>query len=325
MSVASCTIAAMAALYVESWAPEYGSPIAHDAELEPTDGVIDPSVEVAEWAPRRPDLDSADAFPVVAFVDGVRRVDARLTVDAEDGVTPGLFGSLAVGATHWDRRIPKSEFGHITMERIALISGGRHEPVPAGGLGYETVAVPTDDPGELVRQLHERMRMAEADLAASIADEVQELVIADGPVNSLKPRSIIGLIKTHRVNYLDASHVLTVRALEPGERTPLFLIDAARFARYSWYLKLCEVPGGHLWSGVVRCEVPSSLGLDRAVELADCSSLLLPAAAPALHTDPRAPQNLVPIAALERRLRRELGDPKLVYRALRQAAMEGSR
>jgi hypothetical protein len=37
------------------------------------------------------------------------------------------------------------------------------------------------------------------------------------------------------------------------------------------------------------------------------------------HLDPRAPQNLVPIAALERELRRRLGDPAFVYRALREA------
>jgi hypothetical protein len=37
--------------------------------------------------------------------------------------------------------------------------------------------------------------------------------------------------------------------------------------------------------------------------------------------DPRAPQNLVPIAALERELRHRMGDQRLVYRALRAAVM----
>jgi hypothetical protein len=36
--------------------------------------------------------------------------------------------------------------------------------------------------------------------------------------------------------------------------------------------------------------------------------------------DSRAPQNLFPIAGLERALRRRLGDPGLLYRALRTAA-----
>ena len=37
--------------------------------------------------------------------------------------------------------------------------------------------------------------------------------------------------------------------------------------------------------------------------------------------DPRAPQNLYPIAGLERELRRRLGDPALLYRSLRAAAV----
>jgi hypothetical protein len=40
------------------------------------------------------------------------------------------------------------------------------------------------------------------------------------------------------------------------------------------------------------------------------------------HIDPRAPQNLVPIGALERELRHRMGDPGLVYRALRLAVSE---
>jgi len=38
------------------------------------------------------------------------------------------------------------------------------------------------------------------------------------------------------------------------------------------------------------------------------------------YKDSRAPQNLYPIAGLERALRRRLGDPGVVYRALRAAA-----
>jgi hypothetical protein len=38
------------------------------------------------------------------------------------------------------------------------------------------------------------------------------------------------------------------------------------------------------------------------------------------YKDSRAPQNLYPIAGLERALRRRLGDPGVLYRALRTAA-----
>jgi hypothetical protein len=53
--------------------------------------------------------------------------------------------------------------------------------------------------------------------------------------------------------------------------------------------------------------------------VADRVTAVLPVVASEPHLDPRAPQNLVPIAALERELRRRLGDPAFVYRALREA------
>jgi hypothetical protein len=46
----------------------------------------------------------------------------------------------------------------------------------------------------------------------------------------------------------------------------------------------------------------------------------LPRFASQPHNDPRAPQNLHPIAGLERELKRRLGDRDLLERALRQAA-----
>ena len=56
--------------------------------------------------------------------------------------------------------------------------------------------------------------------------------------------------------------------------------------------------------------------------IADRSAALLPVVASEPHLDPRAPQNLVPIGALERQLRHRMGDPGLVYRALRAAVSE---
>jgi hypothetical protein len=54
--------------------------------------------------------------------------------------------------------------------------------------------------------------------------------------------------------------------------------------------------------------------------LADCSARSLPRFASAAHKDARAPQNLYPIAGLERALRARLGDQGLLLRALRSAA-----
>jgi hypothetical protein len=56
------------------------------------------------------------------------------------------------------------------------------------------------------------------------------------------------------------------------------------------------------------------------VALADVVAATIPRFASEPHKDARAPQNLYPIGGLERELRRRLGDPRLLYRALRIAA-----
>ena len=60
--------------------------------------------------------------------------------------------------------------------------------------------------------------------------------------------------------------------------------------------------------------------LDEALDRADLVSSCLPRFASAAHKEPRAPQNLTPIAGLEHRLRHLLGDPVLLERSLRLAA-----
>jgi hypothetical protein len=56
--------------------------------------------------------------------------------------------------------------------------------------------------------------------------------------------------------------------------------------------------------------------------MADRTAAVLPIVGSEPHIDARAPQNLVPIGALERELRHRMGDPGLVYRALRLAVTE---
>ena len=54
--------------------------------------------------------------------------------------------------------------------------------------------------------------------------------------------------------------------------------------------------------------------------LGDLTATLLPPLASVPYKDPRAPQNLVPISALERELRHRLGDQHVLYPTLRAAA-----
>jgi hypothetical protein len=89
--------------------------------------------------------------------------------------------------------------------------------------------------------------------------------------------------------------------------------------RHSWYLRL-PGPAGAPWSGVVRIECAADLPVSEVTRLAGLSQRSLGRFASDSYKDSRAPQNLYPIAGLERELRRRLGDPRLLYRALREAA-----
>jgi hypothetical protein len=285
----------MARIHVEGWAPEYGSSLMTDDALG-DDHRVDETVEVAgSWQPLPGEDDGVDQ---ITFVDGVRRIDARLTIDELDGPVPGICGTYAVGAVRWDRTIPAAEVTDAIVERLALFSGGNAPGLPTTGpqLAYRSEAIAETDPGLLVQRLHGAMRRAEGELSERLARN-GEFVVADGPINDLSATEKVGYVKSHRVPYLEGERAQVIGALSAGERTPLFLIGAGGdYPRYSWYFRLADV--------------------------ADRITAVLPNVASAPHLDPRAPQNLVPIAALERELRRRMGDPAVVYRALRAAVAE---
>ena len=87
-------------------------------------------------------------------------------------------------------------------------------------------------------------------------------------------------------------------------------------------MRLASIDDGHAWSGLVRCEASAHLPFATVTTIADRAAAILPLVASQAHLDPRAPQNLVPIGALERLLRHRMGDPGLVYRALRAAVAD---
>src|SRR3990170_2745315 len=109
----------MARLYVEDWSPEYGAPFESGPDPLPSEVVVDTAVEVrGAWEPL-PGRD--DGVRLVAFVDGVQRLEARLTLDDPDtGPRPGICAAYAVGASVWDRKAARSTFGEVTVHRLAI-------------------------------------------------------------------------------------------------------------------------------------------------------------------------------------------------------------
>ena len=306
-----------ARLHVESWSPEYGAPIETPEEPVAT-SPVDPAVEMDEWVPIEGSDKNAPAE--VVFVDGVRRVEARLTLDDPiEGLVPGIMGAFGVGGVLWERDTPRSTFTGLHVERIITMARGFQLELPRiGTVPVTTESVPGDDPSDLISHLQRRMRAGEQSLAVSLASS-DRLVVADGRIRELRPVRIVGFIKTHQVMYLPREYRSLIGDLAAGQRTPLFSILTENFPRYSWYLRLADLRSGHSWTGIVRCEVSAAVGKDLAIDMAGWTSALLPRLASERHIDHRAPQNLVPIAALEKELRKLLGDKRMAHRYLSTA------
>lgn len=306
-------------IFVEAWDPEYGASFQPN-ELAPSKAQIDPSIELpaGKWRPLRPDRQGPIAGSV-AFIDGVRRIDAMVWIQEEKEVTRmGLCASYAAGVVATGAR---AEVRNVTVRRGLFTSASGLSPLytDAGPYGVERTkgaSLP-----ELTTDLQERLRELEAEVAAAVSNV--DLLVVDGPLSTHHIHSSrIGYIKSHRVTYLDTPLERTVHQLSAGERTPLFLTTTS-WSRYSAYLKLDETKS-HPWAGIVRLELPADLSLDEARVLVDAASRALPRYASVPYKDPRAPQNLFPIGGLERELRRRLGEHAFVHRALRVAAFQSS-
>ena len=303
---------------VEAWGTEYGSAMEESGALATPESPPDVNVEVPvdQWTPRRPPS-ALEAAGVVLFTDGVRRIDARLWIDDGDGgARLGVCASYAAG-------IVRTEAGWAGLV-AAEVQRGLFTGAPAAetlrtrhGVFTFRGAAGTDRPEQLALAVQQRMGELEVELAGRA--ESADLVVVDGPLRGRQNiANGIGYVKTHHVAYLPPIVDGVVALLAAGERTPLFLTTTS-WSRYSWYLRL-PGPIGHPWSGVVRCEASADLEPAAAVALADLAAATLPRFASEGHKDPRAPQNLYPIAGLERLLRHRLGDPALLYRSLRAAA-----
>jgi hypothetical protein len=305
---------------VEAWDPDFGT--GGDAEaLDASTDVVRADVEVplGQWRAIRPT--SSPAQGVVYFVDGVRRIDARIWVTDGGRVLPGSCATVAAGAVACTP-------GHAEVRDVQVLRAVFTPPAEsASSIGtdageYVHVAVKTGSPEDLYLGIHEQMTELETRTIPPAAPD--DLIVFDGPLRGRAVARAIGLIKTQHVQYLDEREQLVVSGLDEGERTPLFVIGTSSFARWSWYLRL-PGPRTHGWAGVVRCEMAAGTDLpverpDQATELADLVSATLPRYASEPHKENRAPQNLYPIKGLEQALRRRLGDQRLLQRALLRAS-----
>jgi hypothetical protein len=301
---------------VDPWDPGYG--VARGDELDGRESSarldLDLELPASSWRPITP---ADGALPgSVLFLDGVRRIDARVWVHGEGPEPlPGVIASLAAGLVRCDGaaqivdvmvdRGLYAELGNDIETRHARY---RFHRTP-GGLDKLTLGVQA------------QLAALEVELANTWrknSNVEDDLLVVDGPLRGRTHLArTVGYVKTHQKSYLQAEQAAVVAALGPGQRSPVFGMGTS-WERRSWYLRL---PGASRapWSAIVRLECSADLSQEDAIALADVTTLVLPSLASAPHKDPRAPQNLVPIGGLERQLRHRLGDAALLYRSLRGA------
>jgi uncharacterized protein len=305
-------------VYVEGWDPSYGvsAQLDNDADPGPDATIVEDGgrLSVHPGVPALPDL-------TIAFVDGIRRTEGFLSFSNPDTGDPvrGIAGAYGVGAAMFHPGRP-GEYAHLMTRRLAVACAGHHVEVGSVAGGWRWISASTDGVGVEHAEgvVHEQMRQGEAILARDLG-ATGALTVVDGNLNYVRSieGSFIGCVKTHRRFYLQPEDRERVTRLGAGERTSLFTV---REDCYACYLRLASRGRHHApWHGIVRIEVPQAIGKGAAIRLADLAAGSLPRFAGVEGRDPRAPQNLRPIGALERRLRQMLGPAESAIRALRTA------
>ena len=353
---------------VDAWDVGYGTALAiAEEDLPASVARVETDIETpaGQWAP----IPVASDLPhpsAVLFVDGVRRIDARVWIDEspapgdDTANAPPVGGiaataSMAVCASYAAGVVcccgqPGRRQAHLLAAEIrrGLLTTAAHATDIQTRAGtYRARHTVGSDTVPLTMTLSNALQQALAEievitaLAARTAlphaaehgasspngrDGPDDLLVSDGPLRNRAhlPRTM-GLIKTHRAGYLPPDLNRVVAALTAGQRTPVFLMGTS-WERHAWYLRLPSTPDvpGAPWAGVVRCEAATDLSLPQLTALANLSQTVLCRYASVAYKDSRAPQNLVPIAGLENTLRHRLGDTRVLYRALREAAQAPS-
>lgn len=302
-------------------------------------------LETPRWAaiPARP---IPERLRQVFVVDGKRRMESRLFIEDDHGHSGlGGFGAYVVGAVelcpHGTRQ---AELRAVKAARIlAHAPDLRVDPTilsprnpHTGHLEYTPVAMQGTDPLAALNTLQQHMLAAEQNLSHDLASKVpaddqddrewlSALTVQDGTLRGRNLNgAVVGCVKTMETMYLPADRTSLLSELKPGERTPVMRMTYSngQFTRLIWYVRLCEAAFyQHPMAGVMRLEMfapddPSFLP-PIVRQVANLSGTLLMRLGSHAHKDPRAPQNLIPTAALEQAMGRSMGSADLVTRRIR--------
>ena len=325
-------------LRLDPWATEYNTAYHADVTHE-TKTTVDVAAEMSleDWRPLEPPRPEPH-WRDLLFLDGSRRVEARVLLEDEQRqVAFGALGTYGVGVVSCccegsrPARFeePESlwliERGSARSRRGKLSSSLWSRRFPPVSAPCATRCGPPDerDADAVVRKLQVEMRDAEGRLAATLLESYPDaLIICDGPRPFLGDEpNVIGYVKTIHDPRVGPRELEVVRALAQGQRSPLYVVGGEpERAYFEWFFRLRD-PNPWLYSlaGMVRLQAYA--GPDPAARLAEVQHLAdwlchaLPRFASRQHQDPRAPQQLLPVRALEGELGRRMGHAQIVRQA----------
>ncbi len=217
---------------------------------------LDLELPAAQWRPVTAD----SGLPVPAtilFLDGVRRIDARVWVHGSDPQpSPGIAASYAAGLVCLNGTARISDVivlrGLFTAAADAATIDSRHAVY---------VARKASGPGmdKLSLALQQHLSDAEVQLALLFRKEnpdANDLLFVDGPLRGRTHLDrTIGFIKTHHTTYLPPEQAAVVGELGQGQRTPAFTMGTS-WRRSSWYLQ----PARRVLGALVRRSAAGVLG-----------------------------------------------------------------
>ena len=313
-------------LRVDPWASEYEGALQIDEEQPEPSVPVDPFVETTDWDVIVPS--HYQRPEAIVFIDGVQRVEVRVIGDHNGALIYGAFASLAVGAVL--ARLDGALVETQQLGRVLALGGGVSREtvtIPCGThtLQFAVRSTAATAPWGFHEAVQAQRREEETRLGQAMVEQGYPLVIVDGRLSFQPTRrsTAVGLVKTMHYHYLEAPQVHILSQLETGTRTPLFRIPRDQ-PMYSWYVRLNQRRSfDHSWAGLARLETLEGIGLEAAMRLADLTAGHLPAFASTAAWEPRAPQNLYPLSALEDDLHHRLGDHTWIRRSIETHLHQG--
>ncbi|GEM_PF-3058377 len=296
------------------------------------------------WQPIEVDLNLLPKR--VFFIDGVRRTELRVSIfDGKTFLGEGIFVSLGAGFVEIDfsRRFfryrpqlfngVKRYFIHNAAKKINNFPTEWNIKGRGFNTVYKTIYSPDEDISAFANLL---MRKLEVETFKGLKLKEGDFLLMDGTVKTTKfVPNVAYLAKDFRYIHLDEEYFEILFNLKKGQRTPAFLFEEittyfdkreGKFKervvpKIGTYIKLADNSPQPSFKenpffGLARIEIPLVENKKDAILTLEKAAALAVFFANHPLRDKRSPQNLTPIAFLEKHLRRYLGHYSLLRREI---------